>query len=429
MPTPSPSLPQLIAMLGDIDKPFISRDDADGRFVQRTAGLTVTYVGAHYEVNSSTGATSYYFFGGKRVAMRQGSTTTWIVGDHLGSASVTLNSSGAIIGQARYMPYGETRWSTGLITTSRRFADQIQDSYSNMYRMGARWYDPLIGRWLSADTLVPQPGNPQSFNRFAYARGNPLRYIDPTGHSEDCAANDTSCQEQVVEETANLPEFANGNWISEEQRYRAILAYLSLRNRPDIWASLFANYDAWCNSQLRTDFESYLESTGQDVASSESVVYSSLEAAYGSDQAQALANARVSSIRAMNRNLPNQFAEASLTASPYIVSTIVTNNWDVDQLSAAAGAFDRNGFTRAGRALQKHSSRPGSVYAQPSGTLNPSSYNQAGQEIVDDILTSPGTTFSVEHRSYYGNVLEVNAADGRSMRYSMNGDFMGFLEP
>ena len=43
-----------------------------------------------------------------------------------------------------------------------------------------------MGRFLSADTIVPSPGNPQSLNRFSYVRNNPLKFIDPTGHGEDC---------------------------------------------------------------------------------------------------------------------------------------------------------------------------------------------------------------------------------------------------
>jgi hypothetical protein len=50
--------------------------------------------------------------------------------------------------------------------------------------MGARWYDAQLGRWISADTIVPDSANPQSFNRFTYVLGNPLRYTDPTGHFE-----------------------------------------------------------------------------------------------------------------------------------------------------------------------------------------------------------------------------------------------------
>jgi hypothetical protein len=49
--------------------------------------------------------------------------------------------------------------------------------------MGAREYDPSLGRWLSADTIVPEPGNPQSLNRYSYVSNNPLKYIDPTGHT------------------------------------------------------------------------------------------------------------------------------------------------------------------------------------------------------------------------------------------------------
>ena len=50
--------------------------------------------------------------------------------------------------------------------------------------MGARWYDAALGRWLSADTLVPKPENPQSLNRYAYVRNSPLNLVDPSGHAE-----------------------------------------------------------------------------------------------------------------------------------------------------------------------------------------------------------------------------------------------------
>ncbi len=48
---------------------------------------------------------------------------------------------------------------------------------------GARFYDPLLGRFLSADTVVPQPGHPQALNRYSYVLNNPLKYTDPTGHA------------------------------------------------------------------------------------------------------------------------------------------------------------------------------------------------------------------------------------------------------
>ena len=49
----------------------------------------------------------------------------------------------------------------------------------------ARFYDPSIGRFLTADTIVPDPTNAQSFNRYAYVHNNPIKYTDPTGHGLD----------------------------------------------------------------------------------------------------------------------------------------------------------------------------------------------------------------------------------------------------
>ena len=47
--------------------------------------------------------------------------------------------------------------------------------------MNARLYDPSLGRFITPDTLVPYPGNGQSYNRYSYANNNPLSHVDPTG--------------------------------------------------------------------------------------------------------------------------------------------------------------------------------------------------------------------------------------------------------
>jgi hypothetical protein len=60
--------------------------------------------------------------------------------------------------------------------------------------MGVRWYDAQIGRWLSADTIVPDYADPQSLDRFAYVLGNPLRYVDPTGHMTEYNCADGYCR-------------------------------------------------------------------------------------------------------------------------------------------------------------------------------------------------------------------------------------------
>jgi RHS repeat-associated protein len=81
-----------------------------------------------------------------------------------------------------YAAWGAVRWSAGTLPTDFTFTGQREDSYLDIVAMGARWYLPRIGRWLSPDTIVPDPANPQSLNRFAYVGNNPLRFVDPAGH-------------------------------------------------------------------------------------------------------------------------------------------------------------------------------------------------------------------------------------------------------
>ncbi|MBK8129277.1 MAG: RHS repeat-associated core domain-containing protein [bacterium] len=46
----------------------------------------------------------------------------------------------------------------------------------------ARFYAPGLGRFLSADSIVPNPTNPQSLNRYSYVLNSPVNFTDPTGH-------------------------------------------------------------------------------------------------------------------------------------------------------------------------------------------------------------------------------------------------------
>ena len=124
--------------------------------------------------------TRYYYLGGQRVAMRQGGVLTYLHGDHLGSASLATDVSGVKVSEMRYLPYGGTR--SGSMPTDRQFTGQRWESSLGFYDYVARQYDPALGRFLQADTIVPDPANPQSLNRYSYTLGNPLRYTDPSGH-------------------------------------------------------------------------------------------------------------------------------------------------------------------------------------------------------------------------------------------------------
>ena len=72
--------------------------------------------------------------------------------------------------------------------TDRRFTGQRWEANLGLYDYRARFYDPTLGRFLQPDPIVPEPGNPQALNRYAYVYNNPLRYTDPTGHCPWCIA-------------------------------------------------------------------------------------------------------------------------------------------------------------------------------------------------------------------------------------------------
>ena len=118
----------------------------------------------------------------KRPGVLISNTLSYLLGDHLGSTAVTASSTGAFVAEVRYKPWGENSFTSGTTPTSYRFTGQRSEVDLGLYFYNARWYDPALGRFVSADTIVPEPGNPQALSRYAYSLSNPLKYTDPSGH-------------------------------------------------------------------------------------------------------------------------------------------------------------------------------------------------------------------------------------------------------
>ncbi len=104
---------------------------------------------------------------------------------------------------------------SGGAVSDYRYTGQRQESLGNnwIYDYGARFYDALIGRFLSADTIVPGAGNPQALNRYAYSHNNPLKYTDPSGH---CPPRDDECWELQWQTEAAYGFKLNGDWRKDE---------------------------------------------------------------------------------------------------------------------------------------------------------------------------------------------------------------------
>ena len=116
--------------------------------------------------------------------MRDNGTLYYLHGDNLGSASLTTNASGAVVSQNRYYPFGATRFTQGTRPTDLDFTGQRLDG-TGLHFYNARYYASGLGRFISADTIVPDPTTSQAYNRYIYTFNNPVRYTDPTGHCVD----------------------------------------------------------------------------------------------------------------------------------------------------------------------------------------------------------------------------------------------------
>jgi len=119
-------------------------------------------------------------------------------------------SDGQTISQ-RYYPWGTVRRGpNNALPTDYTFTGQKLDESIKLMYYGSRYYDPALGRFVQADTMVPEPGNPQALNRYAYTLNNPLRYVDPSGH---WACEDADCRTQSNGPPSQQPSEA-AYWVS-----------------------------------------------------------------------------------------------------------------------------------------------------------------------------------------------------------------------
>jgi len=114
------------------------------------------------------------------------SNPLYLIGDHLGSTSLVIDTSGQEVAKRSYMPFGETLGvSATELPTDYTYTGQREAAEIGLKYYIARWYDSEIGHFIQADTIVPGAGNPLAWNRYAYVEYNPIRYTDPTGHMVD----------------------------------------------------------------------------------------------------------------------------------------------------------------------------------------------------------------------------------------------------
>jgi len=188
---------------------------------------TTYYIGGLYEVDSDGATRSYYIMGGQGLAMRLqnggSQSVVYLNGDHLGSVSMATDSSGNRVSKQDFDPWGKVRSSSKVDQTTRSYTGQQLDGTGLLY-YHARYYDPGLARFISADSIVQEAASnlkvdfhetamlyglngqnhvalssglpfqtregestngtvdPQALNRYSYVLNNPLNFADPSGH-------------------------------------------------------------------------------------------------------------------------------------------------------------------------------------------------------------------------------------------------------
>jgi RHS repeat-associated protein len=170
----------------------------DGRRLKKvTPTSETTYFGADVELGPDGVWTKYVHAD----AVKVGSTFTWLHRDHSQSIRLRTNAAGGLIEAAKYAPYGAP---SPALAISKGYIGERHDWETGLIYLNARWLDPVLARFISADDWDPWKKG-VGINRYAYAGNDPVNNRDPSGH-EVITRGDCSTACGVYNETKSEDE-------------------------------------------------------------------------------------------------------------------------------------------------------------------------------------------------------------------------------
>ncbi|MFB6722601.1 RHS repeat domain-containing protein [Kribbella sp. NPDC056345] len=193
--------------------------DANGsRLIRRDNTGTTLYLG-NTELLLKPNATAaegtrYYQHGEKTIAIRTKGELTWLGADHHATSTTAVSDNAAqTIQKRRQDPYGNSRGTAPAAWPGQRgFVGGTEDASTGLVHLGARQYDPTIGKFISVDPEM-DPDDPQSLNAYVYGNNNPITFSDPDGMSwfssivesiKTVATTVTNRVVETVKETINV---------------------------------------------------------------------------------------------------------------------------------------------------------------------------------------------------------------------------------
>jgi RHS repeat-associated protein len=162
--------------------------DAFGNLaVEAKANETVLYFGDFLRRSSLSGATQLMLLDGKPFAEKSATgQRRWYHLDRGDALRAVSNEQGQVVARSNYGPYGApVNLSSSNAPVPQRHAGAVLLGASSLQLLGARLYDPLLGRFLGPDSIVPDLHHPQAANRYAYGYSAPLDFVDPSGHQPE----------------------------------------------------------------------------------------------------------------------------------------------------------------------------------------------------------------------------------------------------
>jgi len=206
---------------------------------------------------SSSEKREYIYADGVRLAVRINDALStgnfyWFHLDHLGGTHLVTRDSGAVASTYLYDAWGGSYYEHGQGTVTDRLYTGQTRVEQGLYYYGARWYDPGLGRFLQADTILPVQQGTQGWDRYAYVNNNPVNGTDPTGTMlwdgglENGSGNDAT------------NEFVSGGL---DQNYN-IQGAIEVASRADYDAYNSPNMFGSCGPSQCTNFVSNVITTG-----------------------------------------------------------------------------------------------------------------------------------------------------------------------
>ncbi|WP_343242562.1 RHS repeat-associated core domain-containing protein [Streptomyces sp. SID8111] len=185
-----------LATLTEAGKKTSYTYDADGnRIIAKNAdgSSTLTLPNGDELTLAANGAktgTRYYTHNGETVAVRTGGTISYLISDHQGTAMTAITVGTLALTRRKQLPFGKLRTEQSNVFGNRGYVGGTNDP-TGLTHLGAREYDPVLGRFLSVDPII-DIHDPAQMNAYSYAHNNPLTKSDPDGLRPDGPAGGNS---------------------------------------------------------------------------------------------------------------------------------------------------------------------------------------------------------------------------------------------